>query len=121
MQVRAPHVLLRLPLEVAPLFRDWLDTHHPDRAAHVMSTIQQLRGGKDYDSQFGTHAWPGRVCRSVEQPLQAGRESVWASMQNSHWPKLDCSRFRSRCRRRRIRRRKSVLSPSVEHGSTHIG
>ncbi len=48
----AGYVLLRL-LEVAPLFRDWLDTHHPDRAAHVMSTIQQLRGGKD-DSQFGT-------------------------------------------------------------------
>lgn len=49
----AGYTLLRLPHEVAPLFRDWLQTHHPQRAAHVMSTIQQLRGGKDYDSRFG--------------------------------------------------------------------
>ncbi|MEL1263461.1 PA0069 family radical SAM protein [Pseudoxanthomonas putridarboris] len=50
----AGYVLLRLPHEVAPLFRDWLRTHLPQRAEHVMSTIQQLRGGKDYDSRFGT-------------------------------------------------------------------
>lgn len=50
----AGYVLLRLPHEVSPLFRDWLQTHVPQRAAHVMSTIQQLRGGKDYDARFGT-------------------------------------------------------------------
>ena len=50
---RAGYVLLRLPHEVAPLFRDWLDAHYPQRAAHVMSTVQQLRGGRDYDSSFG--------------------------------------------------------------------
>ncbi|HZF97919.1 MAG TPA: PA0069 family radical SAM protein, partial [Pseudoxanthomonas sp.] len=50
----AGYVLLRLPHEVSPLFRDWLQTHLPDRAAHVMSTINQLRGGKDYDANFGT-------------------------------------------------------------------
>lgn len=49
----AGYVLLRLPHEVSPLFRDWLQTHVPDRAEHVMSTIQQLRGGKDYDARFG--------------------------------------------------------------------
>lgn len=49
----AGYVLLRLPHEVAPLFRDWLQTHVPDRAAHVMSTIRQSRGGKDYDATFG--------------------------------------------------------------------
>ena len=49
----AGYVLLRLPHEVAPLFRDWLQTHLPDRAEHVMSTVNQLRGGKDYDSSFG--------------------------------------------------------------------
>ncbi|NDK38850.1 radical SAM protein [Pseudoxanthomonas gei] len=49
----AGYVLLRLPHEVSPLFRDWLQNHVPDRAAHVMSTIQQLRGGKDYDASFG--------------------------------------------------------------------
>ena len=50
----AGYVLLRLPLEVAPLFREWLTSHYPDRAAHVMSLINQSRGGKDYQSQFGT-------------------------------------------------------------------
>jgi DNA repair photolyase len=47
-------VMLRLPLEVAPLFREWLDAHYPLRAAHVMSVVQQLRGGRDYQSTFGT-------------------------------------------------------------------
>jgi DNA repair photolyase len=47
-------VLLRLPLEVAPLFRDWLDTHHPLRATHVMSLVRQMHGGRDYDSAWGT-------------------------------------------------------------------
>jgi DNA repair photolyase len=46
-------ILLRLPHEVAPLFREWLDTHYPLRAAHVMSLVQQMRGGRDYDATFG--------------------------------------------------------------------
>lgn len=49
----ATYVLLRLPLEVAPLFRDWLDRHHPDAAHRVMNHIQQTRGGRDNDSRFG--------------------------------------------------------------------
>jgi DNA repair photolyase len=51
---RAGYVLLRLPHELKILFRDWLTEHYPDRAKHVMSLINQARGGKDYDSQFGT-------------------------------------------------------------------
>ena len=47
-------ILVRLPREVAPLFRAWLDAHRPLRAAHVMSVIQQLRGGRDYDANFAT-------------------------------------------------------------------
>ena len=47
-------IMLRLPLEVAPLFRDWLATHYPERAAHVMSLVRDLRGGKDYRSAWGT-------------------------------------------------------------------
>jgi DNA repair photolyase len=50
----AGYVLLRLPHEVKDLFREWLAAHYPDRAAHVMSLVQQMRGGKDYDSGFGT-------------------------------------------------------------------
>ena len=43
---------VRLPHEVAPLFRAWLDEHYPDRAAKVMATIQSLRGGRDNDPSF---------------------------------------------------------------------
>jgi DNA repair photolyase len=49
----AGYVLLRLPHEIKQLFREWLAEYHPDRAKHVMSLIQQARGGKDYDSRFG--------------------------------------------------------------------
>ena len=50
----AGYVLLRLPYEVKDLFREWLAAHYPDRAEHVMSLVRQMRGGKDYDSTFGT-------------------------------------------------------------------
>ncbi len=50
----ASYVLLRLPHEVAPLFREWLETHLPLKAAHVMSLVNQSRGGKDYDSAWGS-------------------------------------------------------------------
>jgi DNA repair photolyase len=49
----ASYILLRLPLEVSPLFRDWLLRHYPDRYRHVMSLIRSMRGGKDYDAEFG--------------------------------------------------------------------
>src|SRR5450432_945374 len=49
----AGYVLLRLPHEVKILFREWLSEHYPDRAKHVMSLINQTRGGKDYDAEFG--------------------------------------------------------------------
>ena len=50
----AGYVLLRLPYEIKDLFREWLAEHFPDRAAHVMSLIRDMRGGRDYDSRFGT-------------------------------------------------------------------
>jgi DNA repair photolyase len=46
------YIPVRLPWEVAPLFRAWLDEHFPDRAGKVMATIQSLRGGKDNDPGF---------------------------------------------------------------------
>lgn len=49
----AGYVALRLPLEIKDLFREWLETDHPDRASRVMSLVRQMRGGKDYDSQWG--------------------------------------------------------------------
>lgn len=50
----AGYVMLRLPLEVRDLFVEWLRTNVPDRAERVMSLVRQMRGGKDYDSGFGT-------------------------------------------------------------------
>jgi DNA repair photolyase len=49
----AGYILLRLPHEVAPLFKEWLATHYPLKAEHVMSLVHQMRGGKDYDATFG--------------------------------------------------------------------
>src|SRR5215813_13139661 len=49
----AGYVILRLPIEVRDLFREWLMTNFPDRYRHVFSLIRDLRGGKDYDSEFG--------------------------------------------------------------------
>ncbi len=49
----AGYVLLRLPLEVAKIFEDWLRLHYPDRAQHVLSLVRQTRGGALYDSRFG--------------------------------------------------------------------
>ena len=48
----ATYLPVRLPNEVAPLFRAWLDRHYPDRAAKVMATIQAIRGGRDNDPNF---------------------------------------------------------------------
>jgi DNA repair photolyase len=50
----AGYVLLRLPLEIKDLFREWLEANEPGRAKHVMALIRQMRGGKDYDSQWNT-------------------------------------------------------------------
>ena len=47
-------MLLRLPLEVRDLFREWLLTHFPDRQRHVFKLVRDMRGGRDYDAAFGT-------------------------------------------------------------------
>jgi DNA repair photolyase len=49
----AGYVLLRLPLEVNEVFKEFLEREYPDRAAHVMSVIRSMRGGKEYDSAWG--------------------------------------------------------------------
>jgi DNA repair photolyase len=50
----AGYVLLRLPLEVRDVFKEFLEREYPDRAKHVMSVIRSMRGGKDYDSTWGS-------------------------------------------------------------------
>ena len=48
------YVVLRLPWELSPLFRDWLQQHFPERAERVMARVQDLHGGRDYNASFAT-------------------------------------------------------------------
>jgi len=48
----ASYIILRLPWEVAPLFKAWLAAHFPDRAERVMNRVREMRGGADYDASF---------------------------------------------------------------------
>ncbi|MES2509426.1 MAG: PA0069 family radical SAM protein [Pseudomonadota bacterium] len=48
------YTVIRLPWELAPIFREWLDLHYPQRSARIMARIQEMRGGKDYHSDFAT-------------------------------------------------------------------
>ena len=80
----AGYVLLRLPLELGDLFREWLLEHYPDRLRHVMSLIRQTRGGKDYQSQFGVrqegtgpYAWLiGRRFEAAANRLGLGKRRI---------------------------------------------
>jgi DNA repair photolyase len=73
----AGYVLLRLPLEVRDIFREWLLDHAPGKLRHVMSLVQSTRGGKDYDSSWnqrqtgtGPFAWlVGRRFQAAAQNL----------------------------------------------------
>ncbi|MCR1766218.1 PA0069 family radical SAM protein [Burkholderia glumae] len=48
----ASYIVLRLPWEVTPLFREWLGAHFPERAERVMARVRDMRGGKDYEADF---------------------------------------------------------------------
>jgi DNA repair photolyase len=78
----AGYVLLRLPLEVSPIFREWLKANYPDRYDHVMSVMQSMRAGKDYESEWGVrqrgrgpYAWMiGRRFELATKRLGLNRE-----------------------------------------------
>ncbi|MGI2035100.1 PA0069 family radical SAM protein [Rhizobium panacihumi] len=80
----ASYVLLRLPLEVSPLFRDWLLQNYPDRYRHVMNLVRSMRGGKDYDADFtkrmkgaGPYAWQiGRRFEMATKRLGMARRGM---------------------------------------------
>ena len=85
-------VLLRLPREVAPLFRAWLDAHRPLRAAHVMSLVAQLRGGRDYDATFGTRMrGRGEFAALIERRFELAVKRLDLNRERAP---LDRSRFR---------------------------
>ena len=80
----AGYVLLRLPLEVSDLFRQWLQEHYPDRFEHVMSVLREMRGGQDYDAEWGKrmrgigpYAWQiGRRFELAANRLKLNRERL---------------------------------------------
>lgn len=90
----ATYIFLRLPNEVRDIFVEWLETHMPDRAEHVMSLVRQASGGRDYDNRFGIRQrgrgpyadMISKRFRSAcaKHGLAAGR----------YQEKLDCSQFR---------------------------
>ena len=82
----ASWIMLRLPHEVAPLFREWLDVHYPDRAGKVMSIVQSVREGRDNDPGFFSRMKPSGV-----------------------WADLFRTRFRLACQRLELNREQPVL------------
>lgn len=88
----AGFVLLRLPLEIKDLFREWLEENRPNAAEHVMSLIRSMRGGKDYDAEWGKrmrgagpYAW--QISRRFE--IAARR----LGLDRGGW-KVDCTKFK---------------------------
>ena len=88
----AGYTLLRLPLEIKDLFREWLESELPDRAKHVMTLIRSMRGGKDYDAEWGkrmTGTGPYAELMAQRFKLAVGRLGL-----NRQRAQLDCTRFR---------------------------
>ena len=83
---------LRLPNEVAPLFREWLSVHYPDRGDKVMSIVQSIRGGKDNDPDFFTRFKPTGVWADLFRArfqLACKRAGIGKAKFE-----LDCTQFR---------------------------
>ncbi|HEY9103780.1 hypothetical protein, partial [Chitinimonas sp.] len=88
----AGYVLLRLPLELAQLFEDWLAAHYPLKHEHVMSVLRQTRGGRDYDATFGQRmrgVGPFAELLNKRYHLAVQRLGL-----NARWEGLDHSLFR---------------------------
>jgi DNA repair photolyase len=90
----AGYVMLRLPLELRDLFREWLREHFPDREKHVFTLIREMRGGKDYDATFGRrmtgtgpYAWMiGRRFETACEKLGLNRSKVVLSIEHFRPP-----------------------------------
>ena len=88
----AGYVLLRLPHEVKDLFRAWLEQHLPLRAAHVMSLVQQARGGRDNDPRFGHRMrGAGPWAAMLRARFELARKRLGLVVERT--PKLDLTQF----------------------------
>jgi DNA repair photolyase len=85
-------VLVRLPHEIKDLFRDWLQEHYPLRAEHIMSRIRDMRGGKDYQAEWGVRQ---RGLGNYAQLLQQRFDKACARLgMNEERKELDHTQFR---------------------------
>jgi DNA repair photolyase len=93
--LHANYIVLRLPWEVSPLFQQWLEAHFPDRAQRVMNRVRDMRGGKDYDSNFGTRmkgegVWADLIKQRAEKAIRRfGMEK-----RGTRFRQLDASQFK---------------------------
>lgn len=88
----ASWIMLRLPHEVAPLFREWLSVHFPDRAGKVMGIVQDVRGGRDNDPGFFTRMKPQGVWADlIRTRFRVGCKRAGIGRVDID---LDCSAFR---------------------------
>jgi DNA repair photolyase len=88
----AGYVVLRLPLEIKDLFREWLSANVPDRAARVMSLVRQMRGGKDYDARWGQRMkGEGPIADVIAQRFKIARRRFGL---DRSLPPLDLSQFK---------------------------
>jgi DNA repair photolyase len=88
----AGYVLIRLPHELKTLFREWLEQHLPLRTEHVMSLIQQSRGGRDYDATFGSRMrGEGVFAQLIAKRFQLAHQRL--GFIGGRERTLDCSQF----------------------------
>jgi len=91
---QAGYIVLRLPWEVSPLFRQWLQAHFPDRAQRVMNRIQEMRGGKDYDADFATRMRGTGVWASLlQQRFEKAAQKLGIVHRSRAFSTLDASQF----------------------------
>ena len=89
----ASYTLLRLPWEVKDIFRAWLDAHFPLKAAHVMSRVHEMRGGRDNDPNFGTRMkGQGLWAELLRQRFDKACSRL--GLNKEHWRELDTSLFK---------------------------
>jgi DNA repair photolyase len=93
--INAGYVVLRLPWEVSPLFRQWLEAHFPERARRVMNRVREMRGGKDYDASFGKRMHgEGIWADMIRQRFEKCVARVGLGVRSGRFSSLDTSRFR---------------------------
>ena len=89
----AAYIFLRLPHEVKDIFREWLQTHYPDRAARVMGLVREASGGQDYDHRFGLRqTGRGPYAELLGRRFQAACRRFGLDS-SGRQARLDCSRF----------------------------